>query len=55
MNNYTLQISYLIDGNASAANDSDGFYSNNGNPFSTVDKESNDGGSNCANGQAQYG
>ena len=53
MNNYTLQISRPIEGNASTANEPPGFYYNNGLPFSTIDKESNSGGSTCAN--EQYG
>ncbi len=49
MNNYTLFISYPIEGNASDADDPEEFIYNNGMPFSTVDKESNLGGINCAN------
>ena len=51
MNNYTLQISLPIEGNASEASDSGstGFIYNNGMPFSTVDKETNEEGSGCAN------
>jgi hypothetical protein len=49
MNNYTLQISQPIEGNASNANDN-GFIYNNGLPFSTVDKSSNEFGSECADG-----
>ena len=48
-NNYTLRISLPIEGNASDANPMVGFIFNNGMPFSTGDKESNEGGSNCAN------
>jgi hypothetical protein len=48
MNNYTLQISLPIEGNASDAG-SAGFIYNNGLPFSTVDKSSNQHGSECAN------
>ena len=55
MHNYTLQISNLIEGNASNLNDPRGFYYNNGMPFSTGDKASNQDGSYCANGQYQYG
>jgi hypothetical protein len=51
MNNYTLQISYPIEGNASDANPYNGFYYNNGQPFSTVDKSSNPSGSDCANNE----
>ncbi len=47
MNNYTLQISYPIDGNASDPN-LDGFYLNNKMLFSTVDKDSNEDDSDCA-------
>ncbi len=54
MNNYTLYISLPIEGNASDANPTVGFIYNNGMPFSTVDKESNVGGSICANSR-QYG
>ncbi len=49
MNNYTLQISLPIEGNASDSNPTHGFIHNNGMPFSTVDKSSNSSGSNCAN------
>ena len=55
MNNYTLQISLPIEGNASDANSPDGFIYNNGMPFSTVDKESNTFGIGCANGDNQFG
>ncbi len=55
MNNYTLQISRPIEGNASYANESTGFIYNNGKPFSTVDKESNVGGSDCAYSTYQLG
>ena len=48
MNNYTLQISLPIEGNTSGADGSGGFIRNNGMPFSTVDKESNQEGSDCA-------
>jgi hypothetical protein len=54
MNNYTLQISLPIEGNASDSNPTYGFIYNNGMPFSTVDKESNQNGSECAN-IGQYG
>ncbi len=54
MNNYTLFISLPIEGNASDANSDGGFYYNNRMPFSTIDKESNAGGSLCAN-DAQHG
>ncbi len=49
MNNYTLRISYPIEGNASDASTSHGFIHSNGMPFSTVDKSSNAQGSVCAN------
>ncbi len=49
MNNYTLQISLPIEGNASDTTPNTGFIRNNGLPFSTVDKESNAQGSYCAN------
>jgi hypothetical protein len=56
MNNYTLQISHLIEGNASDANSDGGFYYNNGLPFSTGDKNSSQYGSECANGiNSRYG
>ncbi len=55
MNNYTLYISFPIEGNASDADPNMGFIRNNGMPFSTGDKSSNQFGSYCANGQAQYG
>ncbi len=46
MNNYTLQISLPIEGNAS---DTDlGFIDNNEIPFSTLDKSSNQHGTHCA-------
>jgi hypothetical protein len=54
MNNYTLYIS-LIEGNASDADPKYGFNYNNGMPFSTIDKESNQYGSICANYPQQYG
>ncbi len=50
MNNYTLQISRPIEGNASYTDTSIGFIVNNRMPFSTCDKESNAGGSHCACG-----
>ena len=53
-NNYTLQISLPIDGNASDAG-SAGFIYNNGMQFSTGDKESSYGGSACAIGENQFG
>jgi hypothetical protein len=49
MNNYTLQISVPIEGNASDSSSNAGFIRNNGMPFSTGDKESNYHGSICAN------
>ena len=55
MNNYTLRISLPIEGNASHADPSFGFIYNDGMPFSTGDKESNQAGSGCANGQYQQG
>ncbi len=54
MNNYALFISLPIEGNASDSNPNYGFHYNNGMPFSTIDKESNYGGSWCANNN-QYG
>jgi len=48
MNNYTLQVSLPIEGNASDARPQ-GFIVNNGLPFSTVDKNSSQLGSLCAN------
>ncbi len=54
MNNYTLQISLPIEGNASDADPYTGFIVNNGMPFSTVVKSSNQLGSECAN-DSQYG
>ena len=49
-NNYTLQISLPIEGNASGyADKAYGFYYSNRMPFSTVDKSSNQYGSGCAN------
>ncbi len=54
MNNYTLQISLPIEGNASDTNESRGFIYNNGLPFSTRDKDSNAAGNLCANIN-QYG
>jgi hypothetical protein len=53
MNNYTLQISYPIEGNASDTDE--GFHYNNRMPFSTVDKSSNQDGSFCANDPTQFG
>jgi hypothetical protein len=51
-----LYISLPIEGNASAANDTNnGFIWNNGIPFSTGDKGSNQHGSTCANGVKQLG
>jgi hypothetical protein len=54
MNNYTLQISLPIEGNASDTGDV-GFIYNNGLPFSTGDKASSLYGSYCANGEYQHG
>ncbi len=45
----------MIEGNASDPNSDNEFYYNNGQPFSTGDKESNAGGSECAIGYAQFG
>ncbi len=53
MNNYTLQISRPIEGNASDT-DPSGFIDSNRMPFSTVDKSSNQHGSECAY-HYQYG
>ncbi len=56
MNNYTLFISLPIEGNASDANPNTGFIYNNGQTFSTVDKETNYHGSYCAaSTDYQYG
>ncbi len=49
MNDYTLYISLPIEGNASDADLTYGFIYNNGQPFSTVDKNSSQYGSWCAN------
>ncbi len=54
INNYTLQISLPIEGNASDADPYRGFHLNNGMPFSTVDKSSSQYNSDCANND-QYG
>jgi hypothetical protein len=52
MDNYTLQLSVPIEGNASDTNFLIGFIDNNGYPFSTGDKSSNEHGSECANGDS---
>ncbi len=48
MNNYTLQVSLPIEGNASDADLIYGFIYNNGMPFATVDRSSDPHGSACA-------
>ncbi len=55
MNNYTLRVSLPIEGNASDANPNNGFIVNNGMPFSTGDKSSNQYGSRCANDVFRFG
>jgi hypothetical protein len=54
MNNYTLQISYPIEGNASDASTLTGFMYNNEMPFSTVDKDNGQDDSGCAY-KSQFG
>ncbi len=54
MNDYTLQISQPIEGNASKPNEIHGFYWSNGMRFSTVDNATDQDVSECANGY-QFG